>query len=98
MTDQCIDIQTVFRKMCLIRHFELHAAQAYEQKLTPGTVYLAVGQEAPGEPERIEEGAGRGIQARAAALVGQNARVEGGIVLALLELLLRLHLADSSRR
>ena len=46
VTDQCMDIQTVFRKMCLIRHFELHAAQAYEQKLTPGTVYLAVGQEA----------------------------------------------------
>jgi pyruvate dehydrogenase E1 component alpha subunit len=33
--------------MCLIRHFELQVAQAYEQQMTPGPVYLSVGQEAP---------------------------------------------------
>jgi acetoin:2,6-dichlorophenolindophenol oxidoreductase subunit alpha len=42
-----MDIQAIFRKMCLIRHFELQVAQAFERQLTPGPVYLSVGQEAP---------------------------------------------------
>ena len=42
-----MDIQAIFTKMCLIRHFELQVAQAYQEQMTPGMVYLSVGQEAP---------------------------------------------------
>ena len=44
-----MDNQAIFKKMCLIRHFELQAAQACEQQMTPGPVYLSVGQEAPAD-------------------------------------------------
>lgn len=37
----------VFRRMCLIRHFELQTAEAHKQGFLPGPIYLSVGQEAP---------------------------------------------------
>ena len=36
----------IFRRMCLIRYFELQVVEAYKMELIPATVYLAVGQEA----------------------------------------------------
>ncbi|MBI5140270.1 MAG: hypothetical protein HZA94_02385 [Candidatus Vogelbacteria bacterium] len=42
-----INFKEIFRKMCLIRHFELGVAEAYKEKLIPWLVYLAVGQESP---------------------------------------------------
>ena len=36
----------IFRKMCLIRHFELQVIEAVKCNLIPGPVYLSVGQEA----------------------------------------------------
>ena len=42
-----IDKNEVFRRMCLIRHFELQVAKAKDQGLLPGPIYLSVGQEAP---------------------------------------------------
>lgn len=46
MGDHEMNSQDVFRRMCLIRHFEYQVAQAYQQKLCPGSVYLSIGQEA----------------------------------------------------
>ncbi len=42
-----MNLQEIFRRMCLIRHFELQVAEACEQGLIPWLVYLSVGQEAP---------------------------------------------------
>jgi acetoin:2,6-dichlorophenolindophenol oxidoreductase subunit alpha len=42
-----MDLQECFRRMCLTRYFDLQAAAAYDQRLIPGAIYLAVGQEAP---------------------------------------------------
>jgi pyruvate dehydrogenase E1 component alpha subunit len=42
-----MDIQVIFKKMCLIRHFELHTMQAFDYKLLPGPIYLSIGQESP---------------------------------------------------
>lgn len=42
-----MDLQEVYRKMCLVRHFELQVVEALKQNLIPGYVYLSVGQEAP---------------------------------------------------
>jgi pyruvate dehydrogenase E1 component alpha subunit len=39
-------LEEVFRKMCLIRYFELQVAEAAKKNLTPGPVYLSIGQEA----------------------------------------------------
>lgn len=36
----------IFKKMCLIRYFELQAGEAVRRNLIPGPVYLSVGQEA----------------------------------------------------
>jgi pyruvate dehydrogenase E1 component alpha subunit len=41
-----MNVQDVFRRMCLIRHFEYQVAAAYEQKRCHAPVYLSVGQEA----------------------------------------------------
>lgn len=42
-----MNLEEIFKKMCLIRHFEIQAAKAVEKKLLPWFVYLSVGQEAP---------------------------------------------------
>ncbi len=42
-----MDKQRIFKKMCLIRHFEYELLKAYEQKRIPGVIYLSIGQEAP---------------------------------------------------
>jgi len=42
-----MNMQEVFRKMCLTRYFELEVAEAFNKKLIPGNIYLSVGQEAP---------------------------------------------------
>ena len=39
------DRRAVFQKMCLARYFEHKVADAFERKLIPGTIYLAIGQE-----------------------------------------------------
>lgn len=41
-----LDLQAVFRKICLIRYFEHQVIEACQQKKVPGVVYLSVGQEA----------------------------------------------------
>ena len=45
--DKEMDLQGIFKKMCLIRHFELQVAEAARKDLLPGPVYLSVGQESP---------------------------------------------------
>ncbi|UCF00115.1 MAG: hypothetical protein JSV82_03350 [Planctomycetota bacterium] len=40
------NLEEIFRRMCLIRYFELQVAEAVKGNLTPGPVYLSVGQEA----------------------------------------------------
>jgi len=42
-----LDCREVFRRMCLIRHFERRAAEAFSAGCMSGPVYLAIGQEAP---------------------------------------------------
>ena len=41
-----MDLQEIFRRMCLIRYFEYQVAEAYQQKLCHAPIYLGVGQEA----------------------------------------------------
>lgn len=41
-----MNLAGIFKKMCLIRHFELEAAEAFKKGFMPGPVYLSVGQEA----------------------------------------------------
>lgn len=40
------NLKEIFRKMCLIRYFELQVVEAVKNNLVPGPVYLSVGQEA----------------------------------------------------
>lgn len=42
-----MNLEEIFRKMCLIRHFELQAAEADRKKLLSWLIYLAAGQETP---------------------------------------------------
>jgi len=42
-----MDLKEIFKKMCLIRHFELKTAEKVSEKLLPWLVYLSAGQEAP---------------------------------------------------
>lgn len=44
--DEQTNLEEIFRRMCLIRYFELQVAEAVKSELTPGPVYLSVGQEA----------------------------------------------------
>ena len=44
--DAELDRQAVFRKMCLIRQFELRVIEATRQGAIPAVVYLSIGQEA----------------------------------------------------
>ncbi|MHC4158310.1 MAG: thiamine pyrophosphate-dependent enzyme [Planctomycetota bacterium] len=44
--DEQRKLEEIFRKMCLIRYFELQVAEAVKSELIPGPVYLSVGQEA----------------------------------------------------
>lgn len=44
--DEQIDLKEIFRRMCLIRYFELEVAEALKKELIPGLTYLSVGQEA----------------------------------------------------
>lgn len=41
-----INLKEIFRRMCLIRYFELQVVEAFKKKLIPGAIYLSVGQEA----------------------------------------------------
>ncbi len=47
MTLEPMDKAEIFRRMCLIRYFELETAEAQKQGHLPGPIYLSVGQEAP---------------------------------------------------
>jgi len=38
-------LKEIFKRMCLIRYFELQVADAVKRKLVPGPVYLSIGQE-----------------------------------------------------
>ncbi len=42
-----MNLQEIFRRMCLIRYFELQVAEAVKKKIIPWLAYLSVGQEAP---------------------------------------------------
>lgn len=42
-----MNLEEIFRRMCLIRYFELQVVEAVKEGLIPGSVYLSVGQEAP---------------------------------------------------
>jgi len=42
-----MNLVEIFKKMCLIRHFELETAEKVSQQLLPWLVYLSAGQEAP---------------------------------------------------
>ena len=42
-----MNLEEIFRRMCLIRYFELQVVEAVKEGLIPGPVYLSVGQEAP---------------------------------------------------
>jgi TPP-dependent pyruvate/acetoin dehydrogenase alpha subunit len=44
--DEPLNLTEIFRKMCLIRYFELQVVEAVKGNLIPGPVYLSVGQEA----------------------------------------------------
>lgn len=44
--DEQANLREIFRKMCLIRYFELQVVEAVKSNLIPGPVYLSVGQEA----------------------------------------------------
>ncbi len=44
--DERANLKEIFRKMCLIRYFELQVVEAVKGNLIPGPVYLSVGQEA----------------------------------------------------
>lgn len=44
--DERANLTEIFRKMCLIRYFELQVVEAVKGNLIPGPVYLSVGQEA----------------------------------------------------
>ncbi|MBU2541499.1 MAG: hypothetical protein KJ593_06330 [Candidatus Omnitrophica bacterium] len=41
-----LNLEEIFRKMCLIRYFEFQVVEAVKKNLVPGVVYLSVGQEA----------------------------------------------------